>query len=203
MNDDGQMTAEEVAKTVAANMECKFERKSTERYQKEFPWLLAKAGELAEDASGVGTITLFSKYTGGQKKFVGSDGSNIWVDGYIPELNTVLEYHGCYYHGHVCPLNPQPSSRHPNVVKAFDDKNAARMARTKARVKMLKDLGLTVIEHFECQDEHAIIANYDHLKSQYMFKYIKEKPASWLVEQIKDGRLFGLVECDIQVRIFK
>lgn len=46
-------------------------------------------------------LTLMHSYNGGQKSFLKKT-TPIFVDSYVPEIDTEIQYHGCYFHGHCC-----------------------------------------------------------------------------------------------------
>ena len=49
-------------------------------------------------------LSIRHKWNGGQQYFRFGK-SRIAVDGWIPELRVIIQFHGCYYHGHDCWMN--------------------------------------------------------------------------------------------------
>ncbi|MEA5669661.1 very short patch repair endonuclease [Stenotrophomonas sp. MH1] len=64
----------------------------------------------------------------------------------LPKYRTALFVHGCFWHGHDCPLFRQPKTR-PEFWQAKIETNRLRDARVKAQ---LADMEWRVIEVWEC-----------------------------------------------------
>lgn len=71
------------------------------------------------------------------------------VDGFDPEINTVFEYHGCFYHA--CPsCFPNREQKH---LKHLGLTNQGVYEKTLDKTKKLRSLGYNVIEKWSCEWE--------------------------------------------------
>jgi hypothetical protein len=136
--------------------------------------------------------------------FIANDGEKIWVDGWIPELNTVIEYHGCWWHG--CPCLMERVNNNPRMLatrrEAQIELQRRRYAKTQARVGKLRDMGLTVLEHWECEDLEEINNDYYAFYKNEMLVNRQSKMSGYeLLNLVETGEMFGAVECDMQVGI--
>lgn len=81
----------------------------------------------------------------------------------LPKYRTVVFVHGCFWHGHDCPLYRLPKTR-PEFWQAKIDSNKSRDARVQHE---LRAAGWKVIELWECevrgQDQVAIDRTLDRL----------------------------------------
>jgi DNA mismatch endonuclease (patch repair protein) len=81
----------------------------------------------------------------------------------LPKYRTVVFVHGCFWHGHDCPLYRLPKTR-PEFWQAKIDSNKSRDARVQ---RELRAAGWKVIELWECevrgQDQVAIDRTLDRL----------------------------------------
>ncbi|MBH1364782.1 DNA mismatch endonuclease Vsr [Stenotrophomonas maltophilia] len=81
----------------------------------------------------------------------------------LPKYRTVVFVHGCFWHGHDCPLYRLPKTR-PEFWQAKIDSNKSRDARVQ---RELRAAGWKVIEFWECkvrgQDQVAIDRTLDRL----------------------------------------
>lgn len=81
----------------------------------------------------------------------------------LPKYRTVVFVHGCFWHGHDCPLYRLPKTR-PEFWQAKIDSNRSRDARVQ---RELHAAGWKVIEFWECevrgQDQIAIDRTFDRL----------------------------------------
>ncbi|WP_329843432.1 very short patch repair endonuclease [Stenotrophomonas sepilia] len=81
----------------------------------------------------------------------------------LPKYRTVVFVHGCFWHGHDCPLYRLPKTR-PEFWQAKIDSNKSRDARVQ---RELRAVGWKVIELWECevrgQDQVAIDRTLDRL----------------------------------------
>ena len=125
------------------------------------------------------------------------------VDGYVPPAQpgdqaTILQFHGCYWHGHLC-----------DVTKGIRDEKwhatrASKYRKTRETTTYLQKEH-RVIEMWECQfrqycHQHPQI--YDFIDSQRpgFFRHHKgKKTADAILDGVDSGELFGMVEVDIQV----
>ena len=121
---------------------------------------------------------------GGQQKV-----GKYYVDGYIPSQKTVLQFHGCYFHGHGCHL---------------DKKNdRERRIKTEEITKAIKAMGYKVIEKWECEynKERKDDRNMDlFIRKNFEPCFIKGPiTRDELLDAVMEQKFFGLVECSIEV----
>lgn len=83
----------------------------------------------------------------------------------LPKLKAVVFVHGCFWHGHACPIFKWPASR-PEFWKEKIHKNAERDARN---IQLLRDSGWRVAVLWECA-----------IRSKYGLEPAVEKLAAWL-----------------------
>ena len=136
---------------------------------------------------------------------------NIPVDGWDPVNHTAYQFHGCRFHG--CPRCSVP---HPFKPDATPEE---LFEKTQEITRYLREtLGVTVIEVWECEwqarkKSNPLIGKY--LKTIFKYNYRspfkeqknnnnnKQKKTKIddgdVVEAVKNGRLFGLVRCDVEV----
>ena len=128
----------------------------------------------------------------------------IKVDGFCQELDTVFEFYGDHWHCHPDQF-PDEDAVHPTV----KDKDGNPMsvkdirARDHQRVQDLQDNGFTVEIIWE-KDWEALLTQRPDIKAYisqhrtytHFKKYLNQDQ---IIQYIQDGRLFGFVECDIEV----
>ena len=115
------------------------------------------------------------------------------VDGWCPDTKQVFEFQGCYYHGHPCQKNP----RHD------EEEMREKYKKTLAKRVYLERLGYEFIEMWEC--DFDILKKKDPQLRQFM--EARKKPLDHrhklsideIIRNIKSGKLFGCIECDISV----
>ena len=123
-------------------------------------------------------------HKGGQQKV-----GKYYVDGFIPSKKVVLQFHGCYYHGHGCANDPK--------------NDRERRIKTEEITKTIQAMGYTVIEKWECE------FNKDRRENKELDTFIRENCelpgkkelilAINILQFVKKDKLFGLVECSIKV----
>ena len=107
------------------------------------------------------------------------------MDGYIPESKTVLQFHGCMYHGHGCEIDKL--------------KDQDRNMKTRMVAENIKQMGYTVVEKWECEFDK------EKRENKEMKRFIlencelpfKRSPMSSdsLLRCVKNNKFFGLIEC--------
>ena len=125
------------------------------------------------------------------------------VDGFVPasklgEKATVFQFHGCYWHGHLC----------DDTRGIRDEKwratRASKYQRTQETTAYLKKEH-NVIEMWECQfrqycSQNSAIYDFIDGKRPGFFRNHKGKiTEDSILEGVLKGDLFGMVEVDIQV----
>ena len=116
------------------------------------------------------------------------------VDGFCNHCNTVFEAMGCFFH--FCPCQEEKPLLFEDI-----ESGLKRRERDNDRREYLKGLGLNVEEIWECQWKKCRTDNTngvkDFLKSNYPFQPSMNKNS--LIEKIKRGELFGVVDCSLEV----
>ena len=133
------------------------------------------------------------KDNGGEVR-VGEQG--LPVDGFCADSSTVFQFHGCYWHGHPCPKNPQGS---------VEEEQKCRYKDTLEKEDYIRSLGYKLVVMWEC-DWRAMVGD-DAEKKRFLavlFRSLYPRLQDGVtlnrwIERIKDGSFFGLVECDIVV----
>ena len=108
--------------------------------------------------------------------------------------NTVFEAMGCYYH--YCPCQEaRPSLRDTDIERGVKKRQQDEMRR-----EYLQQKGYQIVEMWECEwwSLYKTIASVkSHLREN--FPYRRPLSEEGLLQGIIDGRLFGYVQCDIEV----
>lgn len=90
----------------------------------------------------------------------------------LPKYHTVVFVHGCFWHGHSCPLYRLPKTR-PEFWKAKVDSNRVRDIRVSAR---LASMNWRVLEVWECslrgKPQAAQESVFDQLSSDILSLHI-------------------------------
>jgi hypothetical protein len=137
--------------------------------------------EWVEELEGVRIQTMFN---GGEKK-IGT--RQLPVDGFCQTTHTVYQFHGCYWHGHSCRLT-SGKDHNERRNKSF----AELQEETRKNSKYIKDEGYQLVEIYECE--------WREVKKAFDFKTEpNKKTTEQLVNEVKEGKVFGLVQCDIHV----
>ena len=119
-----------------------------------------------------------------------------FVDGYCPETNTVYEFLGDYYHGHICDLtkkikNKKWRKRQPKLLK-----------RTQDRIKYIEEMGYHVKYIWECQYKKDVEPFISDIRDKYLPKFYQTHKhkvgCRTILNSVKDDSLFGMVELDIR-----
>lgn len=136
-------------------------------------------------------MTLNHAFNGKQKVFT-VDNCRIPVDGWIPEIGTIIQYHGCYYHGHICYLTK--SAQHDWLHK--------QATKTQMVRNLLSSTGHSIIECYECeflelQRDPSVKRFVDdfHLPS----KHLRYLTGHKILERVLRNQFFGMIEVDVQV----
>ena len=143
-------------------------------------------------------VSIRTKFTHSEKR-LGT--RKLPVDGWCADESKVYQYHGCVHHGHRCRLTAgrtvHPLSGKP-LVELWD--------KTRQNTDYLKSLGLTVVEMTECEwlrlkgqspTIQAFVSTHcPTLKSPFPWTGAGVNVRS-VCTAIQQGKLFGLVECDI------
>ena len=122
--------------------------------------------------------------------------SNLSVDGFCSESSTVFEFHGCYWHGHSCPMTATAGN---------EEEQRRKRTETAEKDDYIRSLGYKLVVMRECEWQAAV--KEDKEKRRFLAvlgraaypKRGNEVSLGRWVERIRDGSFFGLVECDIVV----
>lgn len=185
--EEGALSVEEVQRSIEANRKIKFKR-TKQKGGDELNYVLWEFEQLQKKYPQK-KLTLMHSHNGGQKSFL-KNTTPILVDGYVPEIDTVIQYHGCYFHGHGC------MQGHMNEEHRRDGDHRTREIR-----KFLIDDGHTLIEKYECEFKEECTSNpnlarFIEKRHLWGWNYIS---ADQIVNAVTQDKLFGLVEVDIQV----
>ena len=121
---------------------------------------------------------------------------NVPVDGFAPATDTVYEFNGCYWHGHGCSSTTSVSIGGITAQQRFN--------KTALKRQYLEQLGYKVVSIWECdwrKEVNNTPAIKEFLQAFYRHTYgqNKEMTEDDILNAIKQGKMFGFVECDIRV----
>ena len=121
------------------------------------------------------------------------------VDGFHGPSQTVFQFHGCYWHGHNCVLN-KGRARNKNRNKSM----AELRQETEANSTYIRNMGYNLVEMYECEWLHMTTTNlalhrFVLSKFQRDLDYLQTLDEKLILYAIREGHLFGVVECDIHV----
>ncbi|XP_038067357.1 uncharacterized protein LOC119737233 [Patiria miniata] len=119
------------------------------------------------------------------------------VDGYCSDTNTVYQFHGCYWHGHPCHLNPNEFNKVRKV--SIDDLRR----QTEETSAYIRQQGYNLVEMWECEWRQLQATDQtveSFLQTSRLPHCGKANMTQReILEAVMDGSMFGLIECDIQV----
>ena len=119
------------------------------------------------------------------------------VDGFCSHCNTVFEAMACFYH--FCPCHPFQELR-LSLIEEDIQCGSKKRELDSLRWLYIQDKGYKVIELWECEwwRLHKTINTVkQHIREH--FHYRRSVAAEQLLEEVKKGKLFGYVQCDIEV----
>ena len=127
--------------------------------------------------------------TGRQKKI-----DYFCVDGFCSHCNTVSEAMGCFYH--FCPCQ----ELRPSLTEADIRRGSKKRELDAVRRHTIQEKGFKVIEMWECKwwRLHKTTKTVKQ-RIRELFPYRRSLAAEQLLEEVKKGKLFGYVQCDIEV----
>ena len=80
------------------------------------------------------------------------DGKEYKFDGFHEQSNTVYEYHGCFYHGHLPEVCTDYTKYLPNTIHPLNKKFFGELYKnTLKRTQILRENGYKVVEIWECE----------------------------------------------------
>ena len=144
----------------------------------------------------------------GQEQRLGKRG--LAVDAYDPVHRVALQFHGCYWHGHrglVCPityeLGDEDDTKNPITGQLMSELRE----KTEQNTKYLREqVGVRVIEIYECQWVQMKCDNPD--VRRFMAQRFVYEPCAFpqkvirvehILEAVREGRLFGFIQCTLRV----
>ena len=116
------------------------------------------------------------------------------VDGFCPHCNTVFEAMDCFYH--FCPCQ----ELRPSLTEEDIQRGSKKRELDALRRHYIQDKGFNVIEMWECEWWRLYKTTNSvkqHIREH--FPYRRSLAAVQLLEEIKKEKLFGYVQCDIEV----
>ena len=165
----------------------------------EFPQFLGGCCDWIDWLIHERNIEIQSAFHGGEKK-IGS----YKVDGFCQNLNTIFESYGDYWHCHPDHF-PDENTVHSTVKDKDNNPMTIKDIRTRdhQHVQDLQDQGYNVEIIWE-KAWQALLTQRPDIKSYlsqhrtytHFKKYLTQDQ---IIQYIKDGHLFGFVECDIEV----
>ena len=108
--------------------------------------------------------------------------NGVKVDGFCSEINTIFQFHGCYWHG--CPMcfkDQRDLSLHDDPSETLN----YRYETTTAKSERLRGLGYTVVEKWECEFKKEIQDNPE------LRLFIKQSPLFTLLPLIPRDAFYG------------
>ena len=124
------------------------------------------------------------------------------VDGFCAATNTVYQFHGCFWHKHPCPIGEAPSRLSGS--RTNEDRDRQRYEDTLRNDRYIRALGYKLVSVWECEWEKTvndtpIIKGFlrGFFKEYYPRKRSLDRDS--IISEVRDGRFFGLIECDIRV----
>ena len=121
------------------------------------------------------------------------------VDGFHGPSQTVFQFHGCWWHGHIC---------HLTKGKEMNEKRKRPMAElreeTKETSKYIKDQGYHLVEIYECQwrrikKTNSQVQQFLNSKFNRPLDHHKTLTQDQILSAIRSESFFRVVECDVRV----
>ena len=116
------------------------------------------------------------------------------VDGFCTHCNTVFEAIGYFYH--YCPCQ----EARPSLTEEDIERGNKRRGMDQMRKQYITEKGYNVVEMWECEWWNLYKTTTcvkEHLRESFSYK--RPQREERLLEQIRSGKLFGYVQCDIEV----
>ena len=116
------------------------------------------------------------------------------VDGFCSHCNTLFEAMGCFYH--FCPCQ----ELRPSLTEDEIQRGSKKRELDALRRHYFQEKGFKVIKMWECEWWRLYKTTNtvkQHIREH--FPYRRSLAAEQLLEEIKKGKLFGYVQCDIEV----
>ena len=132
---------------------------------------------------------------------------NLPVDGWDPDSKTAYQFHGCAFHG--CDKCKAGKKAFPHPFKPKVPR-AELIEKTREVTEYLREtVGVTVIEMWECEWRRLkardprirAFLKKRSLQSSYTSPFDRDQEIDdkSIIEAVKNEKLFGLVQCDVEV----
>ena len=116
------------------------------------------------------------------------------VDGFCSDCNTVFKAMGCFYHFCLC-QELCPSSTEEEIQRGSQKREPDALRR-----HYIEEKGFKVIEMWDCEwwrPYKTTNTVKQHIREHFLYR--RSLAAGQLLEEIKKGKLFGYVQCDIEL----
>ena len=116
------------------------------------------------------------------------------VDGFCAHCKNVFEAMGCFYHYFPC------QEARPSLTEEDIERGNKKREMDQMRKQYIKEKGYKFVEMWECEWWNLYKTTTcvkQHLRESFPYKRPLREES--LLEQIKSGKLFGYVQCDIEV----
>jgi len=168
-------------------------QKVGEKFQPLYPW--READEWLAWASHQRGVSLRTRLNDTEKRL---GDRQLAVDGLDPSTGTAYQYMGCYWHG--CPCCFPPEDPHPTRGETY----GYWYERTMENVAYLEEIGYSPIVQWGCQwlqEKRQNPEIHRYLNSHFPGRQHKGKLKSetQLLDEVRNGTLFGAVEVDLHV----
>ena len=172
-------------------------RRAETGFKPEVPDIHGKmAAEWLDWESKERRVFIRHKYNG-KEKIIGK--KYVCVDGWCAETNTVFQFHGCFWHGH------EYQEAKGKFVNDIKHKTMEQLrSETKQISDYIQNCGYCLEEKWECEWKRE--KNQDMEKREFVrqrksssLENRREMTEKQVLQCVKEGTLFGMVECDIHV----
>ena len=116
------------------------------------------------------------------------------VDGFCAHCSTVFEAMGCFYHYCSC------QEARTSLIEEDIERGNKRREMDQMRKQYIKENGYIVVKMWECEWWNLYKTTTcvkEHLREPFPYKRPLREES--LLEQIRSGKLFGYVQCEIEV----
>ena len=164
-----------------------------EKFQPLYPW--READEWLAWTSHQRGTTLRTRLNDTEKRL---GDRQLPVDGFDPSTGTPYQYMGCYWHG--CPSCFPPEDPHPTRGKTY----GYWYEKTLQNITYLEEIGYPPVIEWGCQwlgEKREKVEIEVYLNSHFPGRQHKGKlkTETQLLDEVRNGSLFGAVEVDIHV----
>ena len=113
------------------------------------------------------------------------------MDGFHAQMQTVYQFHGCYWHGHDCALNrgkEMNEKRNKPMVELLEE--------TRANTKYIKNKDYRVVERWECEwrdmkKTNPELQRFIATEMTRTLDKVKIMSAERILSKVQNERLFG------------